>query len=305
MAQQRFGGRYSRGSRPGQEAGAPPVTGAEPFRNLRARRVSIRARLMFLYPLPLLVAALGAIGRGRALETLAEIGGFVGLMLSAWLLNEGLRAEAAYDARQIARPPSIPRKLFAAGLTGLGVALVGWLSIGQPLPGAIIFGLLAGGAQGIAFGLDPMRKKGFEGADAFESDRVARAIDRAEAMVREIIEASRRIGDRMLEGRVERLCGQAREVFRTVEADPRDLPRARRFLSVYLMGLRDATQKFADIWGRSRDPKARTDYEALLADLETSFAAHRTDLLRDDRSDLDIEIEVLRERLRQDGLTAA
>jgi 5-bromo-4-chloroindolyl phosphate hydrolysis protein len=149
-----------------------------------------------------------------------------------------------------------------------------------------------------------MKKKGLEGVDAFATERVARAIEQAEALVKAITDAARRIGDRRLEGRVERLCDQARQVFRVVEQDPRDLNRARTFLSVYLLGLRDATVKFAEIWGRSRDAEARTQYEALLGDLEASFTRHRTDLLADDRSDLDVEIEVLRERLQQDGLIA-
>ena len=136
------------------------------------------------------------------------------------------------------------------------------------------------------------------------TERVARAIDNAEALVSQTIDASRRIGDRMLEGRIERLCDQARDVFRVVERDPRDLNRARTFLSVYLLGLRDATTKFADLWGRSRDAVARKAYEDLLGDLEKSFTTQRTHLLEDNRSDLDIEIEVLRERLQQDGLIA-
>ena len=49
---------------------------------------------------------------------------------------------------------------------------------------------------------------------------------------------------------------------------------------------------------------ARKDYETLLGDLEQSFTTHRAKLLIDDRSALDIEIEVLRERLQQDGLIA-
>ena len=85
---------------------------------------------------------------------------------------------------------------------------------------------------------------------------------------------------------------------------PQDLGRARTFLSVYLLGLRDATVKFADLPDRSQDGPARQAYEDLLGDLEQSFTAQRTHLLEDDRSALDIEIEVLRERLKQDGLVA-
>jgi hypothetical protein len=305
---ERYGGKYSPGASPGSspESGPGSGPGVPPpvFRSGRARRVSLRARVMFLLPLPLLFAGFGAIGRGNAAEMVGELGGFVGLMLSAWLLNEGLRAEEAFEARTVARPPSIPRKLFAAVLTGVSVGGAGLLGGGQSPAGAVVFGLVAAAAQIFAFGLDPVRKKGLAGVDAFSNERVAQAIDRGEELVRETAEAAKRFGDRRLEGRVDRICDQAREVFRAVEQDPRDLARARTFLSVYLLGLRDATVKFADLWGRSRDAEARTRYEALLGDLETSFGTHRAALLADNRSDLDIEIEVLRERLQQDGLVA-
>ena len=297
----RYGGKYSPDGAP---PGTPGTVPAAPFRNRRVGRVSVRARLMFLLPLPLLFAGLGAIQRGSAAEMLGEIGAFAGLILSAWLLNEGLRAEEAFDARAVARPPAVPRKLFAAILTGASVALAGVMSLGQPLMGAVAFGVVAGAAHLLAFGFDPMKKKGLEGVDEFATDRVARAIDQAEDLVRQTVDASKRMGDRRIEGRVERLCDQAREVFRVVERDPRDLSRARTFLSVYLLGLRDATVKFADVWSRSQNAEARKAYEELLSDLEQSFGTQRTHLLEDDRSALDIEIEVLRDRLKQDGLVA-
>lgn len=295
----RYGGKYSPDGSP---AGGGPAPG--PFRNRRVSRVSVRARAMYLLPIPLLFAGLGAIGRGSAPEMAGELGAFAGLMASAWLLGEGLKAEAAFDARAVARPPAIPRKLFAAVLTGVSVAFAGVTSLGQTLGGALVFGAAAAGAHLLAFGLDPMKKKGLEGIDEFATDRVARAIDQAEALVRQTADAARRIGDRRLEGRIERLGDQAREVFRAVERDPRDLARARTFLNVYLLGLRDSTVKFADIWSRSQDGQARAAYEDLLGDLEQSFTTQRTHLLEDDRSALDIEIEVLRDRLKQDGLVA-
>lgn len=297
MAGRPYGGRFSPGA--GGPGKAPPP---EPFRGRRASRVSIRARLAYLLPLPLLFAGLGAITRGDAAEMLSELGGFAGLMFAVWLLNEGLRAEAAFDARSIARPPAIPRKALAAALTGAVVLAVGLISLGQGLFGAAAFGVVAAAAQAMAFGLDPMKAKGIEAGDAFATDRVARAIDKAEGLVRETVAAAARLRDRRLEGRVDRLCDQAREVFRAIESDPRDLSRARVFLNVYLLGLRDATSKLAALDGRDRAAQAK--YETLLGDLEASFAAQRTHLLEDNRSDLDVEIEVLRDRLKQDGLLA-
>jgi len=73
-------------------------------------------------------------------------------------------------------------------------------------------------------------------------------------------------------------------------------------MTVYLMGARDATAKFADVYARGRDPEARAKYEALLGDLETSFTDHRDQLLLTDQTALDVEIEVLRDRLHLEGV---
>ena len=233
-----------------------------------------------------------------------EWGALAILLLAAWLLRDGLHAEAAYQSRKVARPPAIPRKIFASILTGLGVGLAAFGGAHVGLFTALIYGAAATVAHSLSFGLDPLRKKGMEGFDTFETDRVAKAVDRAETLLAETISASHRFNDRALEGRIESLASAARDMFRTVEEDPRDLARARKFMGVYLKGARDATIKFADLYARNRDPATRADYEALLGDLEQSFAAQREVLLLDDRSDLDIEIEVLRERLKLEGVSA-
>lgn len=92
-------------------------------------------------------------------------------------------------------------------------------------------------------------------------------------------------------------------MIRTVEEDPRDLTGARKFLGVYLMGARDATVKFVDRYRRSKNNEARADYEALLGDLEQNFAARTEKMLLDDKSDMDIEIKVLRDRLQREGVS--
>lgn len=299
---QKFGGRYSPTSTTPSVPEAQDGPPATRFRGRRAQRVRISARLMYAAPLPLLLAGIGEVIAGDAFGMLAEFGAFALLMLSAVLLNEGLRAEEAYRSRAIARPPAIPRKLFAVAATGVGVFLAAAFGGGTGLIGGVLFGAVAAAAQFLAYGADPMRRKGAAGATDFETDRVAKAIDAAEATVAEILALVRGVGDRHLEARVESMLTAVRDVFRTVEEDPRDLTRARKFLSVYLTGARDATAKFAQLYSKRASPEVRADYEALLSDLEASFRAHREELLRDDKVALDVEIEVLRERLQQEGV---
>lgn len=68
------------------------------------------------------------------------------------------------------------------------------------------------------------------------------------------------------------------------------------------MGARDAAIKFADIFTRTGDAGARADFLALLEDLDRNFAARTHKMLLEDRTDLTVEIDVLRDRLQRDGL---
>jgi hypothetical protein len=216
-------------------------------------------------------------------------------------MREGLKAEAAFAARKVARRPALPRKILAALLAGAGAALAAWK--GEPgLLSAVIYGTAAAGLHLAAFGLDPLRDKGTEGADTFQQSRVARAVDEAEQSLVAMKDAALRARDRKVEARVEQFQSVARELFRTVEEDPRDLTAARKYLTVYLQGARDATVKFADIYARSQDAGARESYLALLDDLEQNFAARTRKMLVADRADLTIEIDVLRDRLQREGV---
>lgn len=220
---------------------------------------------------------------------------------AAYLLREGLRAKAAFDARRVARKPALPRKILAAVLTGAGAGLAAWKA--EPgLAIAAIYGLAAMGLHLAAFGLDPLQDKGTEGVDDYQQARVARAVEEAEFSLDAMTDAVLRARDRDVELRVEQFQAVARDLFRTVEEDPRDLTAARKYLTVYLQGAKDATVKFADIYSRSQDATARADYLALLQDLEENFAARTRKMLLEDRSDLTIEIDVLRDRLQREGV---
>jgi len=293
---QKYGGKYSpNGATPGKPAD-PPRLADEP-----GQRAGFGSGLLFATPFLFLIPAF----LGTTANLFLGLAAGAVLLLSAWLTRDGILAQAAYNARRVARRPAFPRKIAGAVLTGAGLAIgtMTWAS-GPDFPGLIypiLFGLTGAALHLGAFGPDPLTDKGMEGVDQFQTDRVARVIDEAEAHVKAMKDAIARAGDRQLDARVDRFASTARTLFRTVESDPRDLTAARKYLSVYLMGARDATVKFADVYARNRAPQARADYEALLTDLETNFASRTQALLTDNHADLDVEIAVLRDRLKLEG----
>ncbi len=297
MAAQRFGGKYSPQPKDGQE----PITATVPRLKVQAGDPKPagqwRTSVLFLTAFAFLFPAFGDTPGAMFMGLIA--GGL--LILAAWLTREGMRARAAWGARKVARRPAIPRILFGGFATAAALFTGGLIAHGLTLSSLLYPALyaIAGLALHIgAFGFDPFADKGMEGVDRFQTDRVARAVAEAEKTLAEMQDAILRARDRGLEDRVTRFAQSARSLMRRVEEDPGDLTAARKYLSVYLQGARDATVKFADYWAINRDPQARTDYETLLADLETTFAQRSQALLGNDRSNLDIEIEVLRDRLK-------
>ncbi|MEZ5769665.1 MAG: 5-bromo-4-chloroindolyl phosphate hydrolysis family protein [Paracoccaceae bacterium] len=288
---ERFGGRFSPEQKP-----ASPTPPKGPFEGKTRSKAGGRVNFLFLAPLPLAVTAFFQDSVGLAARLIA----FGLLILAAWLTREGIIAQEAYEARKIARRPAMPRKIVASILTGIGLAIPA--AAEGEVVSAAIFGILGAALHSFAFGLDPLKNKGMEGVDEFQTDRVARAVEGAEKYLSAMSDAILRAKDRDLERRVESFQATARAMFRTIENDPRDLTAARKYLSVYLMGARDATVKFADIYARSRDAGARADYIALLDDLEANFTGKTQKLLIEDRSDLTVEIDVLRERLAREGV---
>ncbi len=292
---QRYGGDFSPdpGRKPDSAAKTPPRS---PYDGRVRTKAGGRVNFLFLAPLPLAVRAFFLPPTGLAMT----LGAFGLLILAAWLTREGILAQEAYDARKIARRPALPRKIAGSLLTGAGLGLAA-LAGGNVLA-AVIFGVLGAALHSFAFGFDPLKNKGMEGIDDFQTDRVARAVGEAEKTLAAMKDAVLRAKDREIEARVDGFSATARAMFRTIENDPRDLTAARKYLTVYLMGARDAAIKFADIYARSRDPGARADFVQLLDDLEANFTGKTETLLIEDKSDLTVEIEVLRERLAREGV---
>lgn len=285
---QRYGGKFS------------PDTASHPRApgDIRRSRSGARVNLLFVVPVPMLLVAFQSEPTGMFLKLVA----FGIMMLAAWLTREGLTAEDAYNARRVAKKPAIPRKMFASFLTGIGLAVAGLNPETFSLINPALYFILGTVLHFISFGPDPLQDKGTEGMNEFQTDRVARVVDEAERHLSAMKDAIRRAREPALERRVGDFVETARGMFRVVEEDPRDLTSARKYLGVYLLGARDATVQFADLYSRSQNAEARADYEALLDDLENSFAQKTEKLLLDDKSTLDVEIEVLRDRLEREGV---
>lgn len=274
----------------------------ERYRQIPRPFSSTRGLLVLLLPLPVLLAAVNAMGRGD-LASLFDNGICYTLFLSgALLLRRGLRAEADYLRRQVAKAPW-PLKTLGSGLIGLATATTAWTSVGHSPIMAIIFGLVALLGCYLTYGFDPYGAKRFTDRTGIDTtDRVLEALAHADASIAAIEQSTRHIYNAELNSRLRRIAGQARRILTMLEEDPRDLRRARKFLNVYLDGTRQVTEGYSRTHGRIATPELEDNFSRVLATIEEVFEEQQQKLLEEDASDLDIQIEVLTNQLKREGV---
>ncbi len=281
---------------------SPKVKSARDERYVAPKNMG-RLRTYRAFAIPMFVAGFLSILGGHPIAALSCIGAGLGVLASAHITKDGLIAESEYHSRVISRAPALPRKTIGALIMGASVSIGSWLGAEVNMITSIGVGAIATIGMVMSFGLDPIRAKGLAGVNQHEASRAADAIDKAEALLKEIREMAVAFKDRRLRLDVENLAISAEDMFQSIENDPGEYRNARRYLSVYLEGARDATSQFINLPKNQQSAEATAKYTALVRELDTGFRQKSQLMLEDNRNSLDIEIDVLRERLASEGIT--
>src|SRR5690606_25746497 len=257
-----------------------------------------RGLLLHLLPLPLVPAVLVSLLRGDYPRLGAEVAALVLLQGGAVLARRGLRAEARLRPswRTRARRPwtTAGALCLSAGAAVLAVA------IGHPWPVALGFAVTTFAGFALAYGLDPLRARArTAGVDGYAPAEIEAELARAERAIARPEAAPAPPGPGPLAERLARGPHVARELVALVAAEPRHLPRSRRFLRVYLDGVQQVCDGLPRTEGR-RPAALDARLERVLGTMEGVLAAQHERLLAGDVEKLDVQVEVLAHQLRRE-----
>ena len=272
----------------------------------RARKAARRFGLatagiwLVLLPLPLLVNAVWMLARGNARDVLLSVGFYVLFAAGAWLVRTASRMEAKALGDPLGRAPLFPFRSAAAVLAGLGTFGTAWGLAWHDLWVSILFGVGAAAGVIAAYGRDRFGAQLASGAE----DVVFEALDQAKRSVSELRRMRMNMQNREFRDRLDRLGDWGEKIVKQIRDDHRDLKRAREFLNVYLEGAIKVTANYLKTHGHTGEQAAalETRYSELLEGMEREFQAQHARLLRDDVLDLDVELELLSQQLKQKGM---
>ncbi|MEM9056757.1 MAG: 5-bromo-4-chloroindolyl phosphate hydrolysis family protein [Pseudomonadota bacterium] len=265
--------------------------------------LSTSGLMLYLLALPLLPAIGIALVRGSFPHALSLGAAFALLLAGARCVRKGLAAEKDFERRKIAKPPALPLKSIGAVLVGVATAVTSYFAAHNSPAFAALVGVLATAGSYLAYGADPRRAKLADtGEFGPSTEQVIAQLATAERKIEAIEAANRAIANSELSRRLRNITRLARRIVATIEEDPRDIRRARKFLNVYLDGARSVTEGYAKTHKKSTSEELEANFRNVLATIEDVFTEQQAKLLENNELDLDVQIEVLATQLKREGV---
>ena len=270
-----------------------------------------RGWLLYVLSFPLLPAALFALQDGYQVIAIARGVGFGLAVGAATLIRRGIRLDNEAIRRKLRRRASTVRyRAVGAAMLAVGTFLVSWLGLhtGYGLVGSVLMGLAVLLGCYLYYDFDGLGRKDPEiAAVGITTEELVELLDEAEGRIVAIENASRDIRNVEFRDRLRHITSGARGILETIERDPVDARRARKFLKVYLDGARQVTEGYAR--SHRHGPAGEGTHELednfrrVLGTIESVLEEQQQKLRENNVTDLDVKIEVLQMQLEKEGVT--
>lgn len=265
------------------------------FERARRFRHGQRGWAVFLLSAPLALAAVIGLVAGKPAVLFGAAGAWALIVAGTIAARRGFAAEAA------GRPPPPGFRYRLAAFVGVGTALAAGVAAGHNPLVALLLGFGATAGVQLVYGLDRRAPPTPEPAAPLTGD--AAVLATARERIGRLEAAARAVPQRDFAEAIARIAALARRIADEAEADPADLRRARRYLTLYLEGAETVANRYVETHRGQPEPALEGNFRSLLADLEAGFSAQLAQLRESDARALDIDISVLQQRLREEGMT--
>jgi 5-bromo-4-chloroindolyl phosphate hydrolysis protein len=256
---------------------------------------------LFILPLPLLLKAILSLWTSQPGDFAASGASWLLFLLAAIVCRRGLQAELMEADRPFASSRASRLKMAGGVLLALATMVTALLAVGHAAPIALAYGLIAGLGYFLLYGGQVARKPTQMNL-GLEGDEAGRLLRQAYARLDSIERARAAIATGEFKQRLGNIVNGAERIIKLVADDPRDLRRARKFLTVYLEGAQRVTEEYARTHADAGSPDLEHNFRTLLVDMENTCDDQYQKLLEHDVSDLEVRIEVLSARLRREGV---
>ncbi len=264
---------------------------------LKEARFLFRPGLLYTFLGLQAFSAFAALFVHHAGSFLAKLAGFGLLYGAIYFIEKGTKAKAEYEADPYAKAPERPYLLYGALVTGGAVLWIALFNAKIGPGGAIFTALLGVIGSLLYYGTDPKEDRHPVRADmppqTYEPLQEAREHLTKLRIHQEAVTIPR------LRDALARALARAEAIVRHLYEHPALISRARKFLVVYLEGVEGVMARYRATPADAIDTATLDELEMLLEEASARFDAELRRLQEDSRFDLEVDIETLRRQLKE------
>jgi 5-bromo-4-chloroindolyl phosphate hydrolysis protein len=153
------------------------------------------------------------------------------------------------------------------------------------------------------YGLDPKIDKVGDLNFGVNAEDVINITKSAEKKVQNLKTLQKNISDNTINSLLDNIIDQTTHIIKSIQENPNDLSRARKFFNIYLDRTCEITDDYvANLKKEIIDDKIKENYIVLLKSVKETIKEQKQRLNEDDITKLDIQIEALTKQIKNEGV---
>ena len=256
-----------------------------------------RAVLIYIFLIPMFVSTILSLFSQEYANFVAKLIGFVLLLGASKLIDKGLENEYNYNKATFTQAPKVKYKLFGAITLAIAIAFIGFMVTHLSAINVIFSSIIGGLGAYLYYGKDPSEDK-LPKDSGVNYQKLIKDINEAEEKLKEIDKQKEKIKDTELKMAIDKASLKAHDILENIKKDPKDIQVARKFMVVYLDGVKDVISQYTSIDKEVLDSSYRDRLIELLIEASSRFEKELERLKSNEIFDLDVQIDALKEQLK-------
>ena len=258
---------------------------------------SSKGILLYLFLVPLFMALVLALFQTNIKAFILNSFSFFLFLSVATLAKKGFVQEKVYHDSTFTKAPKLPYKMFAGYLLGGATFFTAFITGEQPFVKSLFLALIATLGYYLLYGFDPKKDK-LENLGDVSAEFVLESIKEAKAKLASVRENLNKIKDNTLHEKITQAVQKASHIIQTIQDDPKDVRVARKFLIVYLDGIKKVTQSYTELEESDITVSTKERLHTLMDDVQEKFDQELVRLKNNNAFNLDVHIDVLKEQIK-------
>ena len=270
---------------------------AKQMKSSLIRKKKESATYLYLFLLPMFLSTILSLFQKEYSRFLFKLISFFMLLGSIKLIDIGLKQEQEYNKNTIALAPKVKYKLLGTIALTITIFALCFVVDHFNLLNSLFTAILGGFGLHAYYGSDPKTNK-IPKDSGVNYEKLIQSLNEAQEKLQTIKKSSENIEDLELNSAIHKATKRAEDILNTIEEDPKDIRIARKFMVVYLDGIKDVIQKYESIDKDLLDKSYKDRLIELLHQAANKFDSELDRLKSNEVFDLDVQIDALKQQLK-------